>query len=154
MTVIHNLYIKDVFHKKNSDICILVVNNQFLKSYLSFFRVKKENLFSTNCTMLHGFRRIFQFFDRMFCNNRQSLHQHLKLLWCNLHSLFLCTWPTKATDVQSFIKKQKSITFPNKPFNSIGSFSAKQEQDMFLKRIQFNRSTGTGHSNGHPVYPF
>lgn len=27
MTVIHNIYTKDVFHKKNSYICILVVNN-------------------------------------------------------------------------------------------------------------------------------
>lgn len=74
MTVIHNLYIKDVFHKKNSDIGILVVNNLFLKSHLSFFRVKIEKLFSTNCTMSHGFGWVFQFFYWMFGNNGKPMH--------------------------------------------------------------------------------
>lgn len=49
---------------------------------------------------------------------------------------FLCTRPAKTADVQSFIKKQESITFPNEPFNSIGAFSTEQEQNMLLKRIQ------------------
>lgn len=97
--------------------------------------IKRKYLF-TNCTILHGFRWILQFFDWVFCNNRQSLHQHLKLLWCNLHGFFLCTRSAKTADVQSFIKKQESITFPNEPFNSIGAFSTEQEQNMLLKRIQ------------------
>lgn len=39
MTVIHNPYIKYIFYEKNSGIWILVVNNLFQKSYISFFSV-------------------------------------------------------------------------------------------------------------------
>ena len=49
----------------------------------------------------------------------------------HVQRFFFCTRPAKATDVQSFIKKQESIAFPNEPFDSIGAFSAEQEYNLF-----------------------
>ena len=72
----------------------------------------------------HDPRCLFQFHDRMPGNNLQSLHQHTVLFFCDSHCLIGRSRPSECTAVKSFIHEEKSVPFPEKSLDPVGSSSA------------------------------
>lgn len=46
-----------------------------------------------------------------------------------------CPWPDKATLLNTFVKKEKSISFPKKAFDPCGGSSTEKEEGVRDKKI-------------------
>ena len=58
----------------------------------------------------------FAWFYRSFLFDCKPFHQPAKLLWGKFLCLAFRSWPTVIPIIQSFVKQQKSVFVPDKPF--------------------------------------
>lgn len=107
------------------------------KIFCIVFKCKKQKFYFLRIAQLHCLGRICQLLDWTFRNDFKSLHQHVILCGSNFHGFFFCAWPTESANIQSLVKKKEPISFPNQPFDSVGTFTTEEKQDVFLKGIQF-----------------
>ncbi len=72
----------------------------------------------------------------------KSLHEPLELFRAKLTYFLTCPWPCEMTLFNSFIQEQKTVSFPEKPFDlPAGGFAAEQEECV-------------GDEDIHLVFPF
>ena len=60
------------------------------------------------------------------------LHQRLVLSRGDLQHLFYCTGPAETAELQPFVKEEKSVPFPDKPFDAVTLPSAEQKEDILF----------------------
>ena len=77
-----------------------------------------------------------RFFNGFLLIDGKSLHEPAKGTGTKHLDIFFFSGPLKLSAFQTFVKQQKSISFPKKPFYSITSPSTEEKQDILLKGIQ------------------
>ena len=65
----------------------------------------------------------------------QAFHQPAKLLFTHRPDFLLVSRPLKAAFFQTFVKKQKSIFFPDQSLDPVGFPTAEKKQCVRLERI-------------------
>ena len=64
--------------------------------------------------------------------NCKALHEPVKLFSCHGAKVIGITRPGKVTAFNTLIKKQKTITFPEKTFDTICSLTTEQKERIFI----------------------
>ena len=68
--------------------------------------------------------------------NCKALHEPVKLFSCYGAKVIGITRPGKVTAFNALIKKQKTITFPEKTFDTICSLTTEQKERIFIVRVK------------------
>lgn len=80
----------------------------------------------------------------------KPLHQPCELLWRNLTGLGRCPGPLEPSRLQSFVNKEESVAFPQKPLDPVSAPSAEHKKSSFLEWIKLKMILYDPHQ---AVYP-
>ena len=77
-----------------------------------------------------GFRKVY--IAAGYTDLRRGIDGPASIVKFNFQHLFYCTGPAETAELQPFVKEEKSVPFPDKPFDAVTLPSAEQKEDILF----------------------